>query len=920
MSLAAGSRVGGYEIVSLLGRGGMGEVWRATDTRLKRQVALKVLPAAFIADPERIARFQREAELLAALNHPNIAQIYGIEEADCVTALVLELVEGPTLADRIAEGPIPVDEALPIARQMAEALEAAHEQGIIHRDLKPANIKLRPDGTVKVLDFGLAKLAEPTVRGAAQVVSPLTQSPTITSPAMATGIGVLLGTAPYMSPEQAKGRAADKRSDVWAFGCVLFEMLTGTRAFEGDNVTDTLAGVLRSEPDLGRLSPETPPSIRRLTRRCLQKDPQRRLAHIGMARIEIDDSVDELLLEPPPVAKAGARPVMLRSIATATIGAVIGGLFVVAALRNRTPADSPEIRFSFAPPEGATFGHSVFGRGSGPAAPQFAPSPDGSRLAYVMFTTGEPRLWVRRFDSIAGQPLPGTEDASFPFWSPDGRFIGFFAQGKLKTIDASGGTPHTVCDAPAGEGGTWNRDGQIVFAPEGAGALFRVSSAGGVPSAVTQLDQSHNETSHRWPQFLPDGRHFLYLAIGGTTEERGTYRASLDASTRQLVLKNPVRIWYTASGHLLFMRNGVLLAQPFDARSLRLSDDPKPIAESVPYNVANGRAAFGVSDTGVLAYRTDVDMSEATSQIMWFDRTGKRLETIHTSGEIASLRLSPDEKQLAFSRRNRSSGVSDIWTLDLGRGAVASRVTTAPERLNRAPIWSPEGAHLVFAASYNGVADLFDQAASGVGDATPVLRTALPKIPTDWSRDGRFIAYYAADPKTKNDLWILPVSPPGKPKLFLQTPFAEGNARISPDGKWIAYESDEGGAFDIYVRSFPDGHRKWRISLSGGVSPEWRQDGKELFYLSGARLMAVATNGGSEFAAGAPQPLFENSGFLGRNFTATVSRYAEGIAVGSTYAVAANGQRFLTASLEPLKDVAGEAIILVVNWPATLRR
>jgi hypothetical protein len=516
MPLSIGSRLGPYDVVALIGAGGMGEVYRARDTKLNRDVAIKVLPDLFAADPERLARFQREAQVLASLSHPNIAQIHGLEESDAVRGLVMELVEGDDVAQRLLRSPIPLHEALPIARQIAEALEAAHEQGIIHRDLKPANVKVRPDGTVKVLDVGLAKLVGPSeagshAAGSGTASAGSSQSPTLS--VRATLAGVILGTAAYMSPEQARAKPVDRRTDIWAFGCVLFEMLAGRHPFDiGETVSDAVASILKNEPDWNALPPDTPAHIPTLLRRCLEKDPKKRLPHIGVARLELEEEGGAAA----PIAEGGAAPARRAWLPWSVAGAFViasGVLGMMTMPRVEPPAEL--VRFTIAVPEGTTLGHATGPRGSGPAAPHFAVSPDGRRLAYVVTTGDTPRLWVRRMDAVDGELLPGTEDASFPFWSPDSRLVAFFAEGKLKKIDAAGGRPQTICDALAGEGGTWNRDGVIVFAPAPTGGLSRVAAVGGAPSLLTTPDPSRKETSHRWPQFLPDGRRFLYLAMGG---------------------------------------------------------------------------------------------------------------------------------------------------------------------------------------------------------------------------------------------------------------------------------------------------------------------------------------------------------------------------------------------------------------------
>jgi eukaryotic-like serine/threonine-protein kinase len=629
VALAAGVRLGSYDIVGLIGAGGMGEVYRARDTRLKREVALKILPESFATDPDRLARFQREAEVLASLNHPNIAAIYGLEEADGVRALVMELVEGETLADRIARGAIPIDEALSIAKQVAEALEAAHEHGVIHRDLKPANIKLRPDGTVKVLDFGLAKLTETGFgsrdSGFEGARGALSASPTITSPAMMTGIGVLLGTAAYMSPEQAKGRPADKRSDIWAFGCVIYEMLTGKRAFHADDVAETLAAVLRGEPDWKALPKGTPAELSRLLQECMSRDVRRRFRDIGDVLLRIDDihrgpgtdSIDA-------VRRARRRERFAWAIAGA--GAIVGFSAGLLTWRAMTSASQPEpIEFSITAPPDTTFG-GLPGGGTG-VAPQIAVSPDGRRVAFVGASKGTFKLWVRSLSSLEARELPGTEQAAFPFWSPDSRFVGFFAGGKLKKVSLDGGLPLVLCDSVGGRGGTWNQNDVIVFAPSLSG-LFRVSASGGTPAPVTKLDERNRETGHRWPSFLPDGQHFFYTAVAGplgSVSQASQVRiGSLDSNNIISLFAAESAVSYS-SGHLFFWRDGNLMAEPFNVGTLRPEGEPLPVAQRV---IAEGLryVSASVSPTGVLVYGTR--RADAFTQLTWRDRSGRILGTL----------------------------------------------------------------------------------------------------------------------------------------------------------------------------------------------------------------------------------------------------------------------------------------------------
>jgi serine/threonine protein kinase len=720
MTLSPGSRLGSYDIVAPLGAGGMGEVYRATDPNLGRQVAIKVLPEDVAADADRLARFQREAKTLASLNHPNIAQIYGLEKGDLsgagqvgIRALVMELVEGPTLADRITQGPVPLDDALPIAGQIADALEAAHEQGIIHRDLKPANIKLRPDGVVKVLDFGLAKTVEPTGALSAGV----TQSPTITSPALMTGAGVLLGTAAYMSPEQTKGRAADRRSDIWAFGCVLYEMLSGARPFEGEDINETIAAIRRASPDWTRLPADTPLSIRRLLRRCLEKDRRERLPDIGAARLDIKEAQANVDVDPAaPVAAASPSHRRL-----ATLGWALASVMTVVALglagtMYRWPAtpDTRVYRSSIVP-------HANL---SGDPASRLAISPDGRRLAFLAPGGGNyTMVWVRALDGATAQSLAGTEGATHPFWSPDSRFIAFTAGGKLKKIEAAGGPALTICDSESFGRGTWNRDDIILFSPRRLGPIHRVHAGGGTPEPVMPLDANAGETAHRHPYFLPDGRHFLFTAYQAIVPA-GLFVTSMDDTRRTRLMDGGSNAAY-AQGFLLFLRDGTLLAQPFDAGTLTLTADARPVAEGVVTQPERA-GTFSVSETGALVYQTS---GVGDRQLAWTNRQGTVTGTVDSRrAGYQTVELSPDGTRAAASVIADTGDAEDIWVIDLTR-SVPMRLTTDPAS-DRFPIWSPDGSHIVFQSNRrNGIFDLYQRPASGAGADEVLWADGEYKVP-----------------------------------------------------------------------------------------------------------------------------------------------------------------------------------------------
>jgi len=763
----------------------MGEVYRARDTRLNRDVAIKILPDAFVTDRERVARFEREAQLVAALNHPNIAAIYGLEKSGEIQFLVLELVDGESLAHRIASSPgLSIDEALAIARQLVDALEAAHEKGIVHRDLKPANIMLTSDHRVKVLDFGLAKFDT----GASG--SDFANSPTLSF--AATQAGVILGTAAYMSPEQAKGRNADKRSDVWAFGCVLYEMLAGRRAFEGEDLSDTLASVIKSEPDWTALPANVPAHVRTILKGCLQKDRRVRIPDLAVVRY----LVDGIVATPAPPDETAGRSRQRRSLrlwqaATALfVLASVVGIPATYLLRPTTPTMA---RFFVLPPENHAF--SAGGR----QATSVAISPDGHTLAFVARDlSGRNLLWLRTIDSLTAQPLAGTEGAAFPFWSPDSRFVGVFSNGKLVKINVTGGPPQTVCTCN-GRGATWSRDGVIVL-NSGQGPLLRVSSGAGQPSPFTHL--TAGQTGHVFPSFLPDGHHVLYYANASSPEIAGVYVASLDTGdTKRLVDASSGGLYAASAGDLLFVRDGTLLAQSFDAKRLTLSGEAVPVAEHVESTVYPGVMAFSVSDTGMLAYGLG-SSAAAGLQMAWVDRQGKAIETVGAEGNYRGIDLAPDGKRLAAHRHDGQGG--DVWLSDLPRGTTP-RFTFDPSQENASPIWSPDGRSIVFSAVRNGKWSLYQRPSNGAGTEERLVESDIQILPMSWAPDGQSLVYVAIDPNTRADLWLLPLSGDRKAVPLLRTPFSESHAQISPDGKLFAYHSDESGLSEVYVRPFPSG-------------------------------------------------------------------------------------------------------------------
>jgi eukaryotic-like serine/threonine-protein kinase len=909
MGLAPGSRLGAYEVIAAIGHGGMGEVYRARDTRLKRDVALKILPDSFATDPERLARFQREAEVLASLNHPHIAAIYGLEESAGTRALVMELVEGPTLADRITQGPLPVDEVLSVAKQIAEAVEAAHEQGIIHRDLKPANIKLRADGVLKVLDFGLAKALEPV-----HAAPDASQSPTITSPAMTTGLGVILGTAAYMSPEQARGRPADKRSDVWAFGCVVYEMLTGRRPFEGDDVTDTLAAILMREPEWTALPSAVPPLVRTLVQSCLVKDRRRRVADLSAALFVLEKGAmpgpqDAIhILKETAAAQTTAavsevraalvhlnrrRVIQVGASAVLATAIIMGiGIWFWFGARSAPPAVT--VRFQI-PPPGAS------------AVQMFTLSPDGRYLAFITDAGRSNQLWVRAMDTLESRPLAGTDGATYPFWSPDGTYVGFFAQGKLRKVATGGGPPQTLCDAADGRGGTWNRDGVILFSTGPAGAVQRVSTSGGIPTPVTKL--AEKDEGHRFPAFLPDGVHFLFNATTNNPRTTGVYAASLNGSAPVRLLPDVTNAVYVPArvggegGYLLFRRETTLMAQPFNSVAMALSGELFPIAGEVPSSGNNGFGAFSVAENGTLVYRTGGPASNR--ELVWVDVAGKRIGTVTQPGPLqGSPAISPDGRVVAI--RINSGSQADIWLQDMNRD-VSSRLTFGPG-LESTPVWSPDGSRLAFASQPldGGGSDLLQKPFNGNSPETLLLKGGVNAFSEDWSSDGKWLVYRQTAQATALDLWLLPLEGDPKPIPYLQTPFNETIARFAPGlgaaPRWMAYQSNESGGYQVYIQAIPASGAKYQVSTSGGTLPMWRRDGKALYYLStDQKLMAVPVTLGASAELGRPQELFTMPGITG-------------------YAPAADGQRFLVNIPAGGEATAAPPITVVLNWTAGLTR
>ena len=799
----------------------MGEVYRAKDPRLNREVAIKVLPEDLFEGEERKQRFEREAKLLATLNHPNIAAIYSFEEISGRHLLTMELAAGEGLDKKISGGPLPLEESLSFARQIAEALEAAHEKGIVHRDLKPANVVVSAEGRVKLLDFGLAKAFE-NENGASPEIS---HSPTLT--ARATAAGVILGTAAYMSPEQARGKPVDKRADVWAFGVVLFEMLTGKRLFQGETVSDTLAAVLREPVDFAQLPPSTPPSVRVLLERCLERDPKQRLQAIGESRIALERTIAgssgvrvAASRENAPAARRGRSSLVLAWALAAVFAAVAATL----ALRTRAP-ESRVYRASIPAPEGTVF--SVDTTQPGPPAL----SPDGRKLAFAARgADAKVRLYIRALDATAAQPLAGTEGAQYPFWSPDSRFVAFGADQKLKKIEALGGPPTVLCpttDFP--KGGAWSSKGVIVFAPSSGGPLWAVSENGGETRQVTRLDAKRGDNSHRLPSFLPDGTHFLFLArLGGASPVEGNQVlvGSVDGGEPTPILRSPAAAEY-ASGYLLFMRDAALMAQRFDPSRLKLEGEPHPVAESVSIVRGAAKGSFSSSQTGVLVAHIG-DSIVLGADLEWVDRAGKTLAPLSEHAPYDEAVISPDGRNVAVSVLDFKFGTHDVWICDVARN-LRTRFTFEPgEEL--APRWAPDGRSIAYVAGRGAQQGLFRKQVEGTATEELLYASETVKVPTGFSPDGTLLAFAELGQETNFDIWILPLTGERKPYAFLKTTFSEAGAVFSPDGKWIAYHSNESGKTEVYVTPFPGPGRKWQVSAQGGGYPGWRQGGREIVY------------------------------------------------------------------------------------------
>jgi Tol biopolymer transport system component len=874
LTLSPGTRLGAYEIVSLVGSGGMGEVYRANDTRLDRTVAIKVVAGRVTVNPEFRQRFEREARHIAALNHPRICMLFDVGHQDEISFLVMEYLEGETLSRRLRRGAVPLEQALKIGIEIGEALASAHRHGIVHRDLKPANVMLTKSGA-KLLDFGLALSMAPMIDSSIDA----TVSPTQDYRLLPEEI--LVGTLPYMAPEQISGGRIDDRTDIFAFGSLLYELTTGQRAFEGTDRGDLIVKILDRNPLPLSERVAVPPAFDRVVRKCLAKDPDER----WQSARDLLDELKWIAAMPPSAAVATTAPAArpLRRFGLVAAGAAtLVALGAAGAYFTTAAREPPVVKLALLPPDGAQFGN-------------YAVSPDGTRVVFAAASNGTAQLWTRSFDALTAHPLAGTTDPHDPVWSPDGQSIAFFAEGKLKRIAASGGSVQTICDAPDGRGASWGDSGVIVFAPNILGALAKVPATGGKPTPLTSLDAGRQEDSHRQPFFLPDGRHFLFIARSNKRENTRVEIGSLDNPERIPVLNTESKAVYSPPGYLLFLNEGTegsLMALPFDARRLRASGEAIPVDPQMPFDVST----FSASSTGVLAFT-----SVPAHRLMWFDRSGKPLPIASSADRISNIALSADGTRVAA--RRFFQGNYDIWVIDLARGTT-SRATSNPAP-DGAPVWSPDGERIAFSSERGKAGNIYVTDASGSGGEEAVLSSDQPNDPTDWSSDGRFLLFTRQDPVTLKDLWAIPLFGDRHPFPVLQTQFIEEQAHISPDGQWIAYVSNESGKWEVYLQRFPPASGgKWQVSTAGGSQPRWRRDGREIFFVDPkSTLYAVEVTLGAKVLIAQPRNLFPIS----------LGDYA----MGGRYAVTADGNRFLV-NIDDNADT--RAINVALNWPVALKK
>ena len=876
MEIREGTRLGIYEIVGELGAGGMGRVYRARDTRLGREVALKIVHPHLGRDPEYIRRFRREAEIVASLSHPHIAAVHQLEESDSFWFLVMELVGGETLDERLDGGQLSIAETLRVASQIALALESAHEKSIIHRDLKPKNIKITSDGVVKVLDFGLAKTlrAEDSSAG-------------LSKTATDTQTGVIVGTAAYMSPEQARGRPIDKRTDVWAFGCVVFEMLTNRRAFEGESAVDTITNILERDPNWDLLPKATPPNLRRLLKRCLEKDLPRRLRDLGDARLEIEDALAAPVGTASDTTRSFHRRIGARAITIFGVGSAVGALVASAMMQVRPrEAPLPVVQFAVSLPANTELANLDF--------PSAAISPDGTQVVFVARAGGRPRLFVKAMHSLDVSPLAGTEDAISPFFSPDSHWIGFFSEGKLKKVPVGGGIPVTLCDAPIGFGATWGARDVIVFAPTSGSGLSQVSAAGGTPTRATALDASAGEFSHRWPELLPDGDTVLFT-VGkvGSWDDAQIVAQSLSTGARRVLVEGGTNPRFVKSGHLVFARNGNLLAVPFDLSTLGVTGRPQPILDNLLQS-SDGAAQVSVSGSGNLVYIAG-SFSDAARQVVAVDRSGAVIPLAAPVRPYVAPRLSPDGRQLLVTVGGPSES---LWLYNLAQG-LFTQVTY--DGSNSFPVWAPDGRHVVFSSNRAGPLNIFR---AELGSASPPERLApseLTQVPGSWSPDGVTLAFVERHPTAGRDIWMLKMGN-RKPQPFLAGMFDETTPRFSPDGRLVAYVSNESGQNEVYVRSYLGPVRFQKVSTTGGTEPVWASSGRELFFRIGDQVMGASVDPAT-VRVSTPRVIFRGN-------------FAMGSLDSPNYDVMSDTQRFVMVS--ETQRVAPRELHVVMHWVGSL--
>jgi serine/threonine protein kinase len=912
MTLTSRTKLGPYEIQSLLGAGGMGEVYRARDTRLGRDVAIKVLPAHLSSDPDLRQRMEREAKAISSLNHPHICTLHDVGSQDGIDFLVMELLEGDTLADRLQRGALPLEEALKIAMEIAEALDKAHRRGIVHRDLKPANIMLTKNGP-KLMDFGLAKPSPGLSSGASSLTpsTPTMSVAALTAPASPlTQKGTVVGTFQYMAPEVLQGAESDARSDIFSFGCVLYEMLTGRRAFEGKSQFSVLGAILDKEPErISTVLRGSHPRLDETVWLCLAKTPEQRYGCMHDVQIQL-----EALVEGTKAANLQAAQLKFASPSSRTPWLIAGiaallAISVATAYVLQGPKSAQLVRSSILPPTDTSFVTML------PASGPPVLSPDGARMA---FTARDEKskvlLYVRSLTSLTAQPLPGTDDAIYPFWSPDSKQIGFFAAGKLKKINADGGPPQDICDSVSGRGGSWSKNGVIVFTPGSNQNLFSVPATGGTPEPASKLDVEKGENSHRWPWFLPDGKHFLYWSRTFRAGESPVlYIGELGLLQARLLTKSETMAQY-ASGHLLFLRGQTLMAQAFTPGRMELSGEPQPIAEHIAVNGASIRAMFSASETGTLVYQS----GEALTgwDLVWWGREGKQMETVAQASRYIGPSLSPDGTRFAVTIFVGNQGIADIWVIDPVR-ATRTRLTFTSGITTNANLggvtWTPDSKTIFYTTVSKGVFQIYAKASDGSSSERLVMESAdATAYPSTVSPDGRYLVYVTRlnQNQTGDHIWALPLSGDaksggGKPFPMVQDAFDERAPTVSPDGKWLAYQSNESGRPEIYITAFPGGGAKWQVTSNGGTTPKWRRDGKELFFLDPQdNIVAVDVNTpGNAVKLGAPHTLFQAVG-IQRDF--------------GPYDVTADGRKFLINSGN-LKE-GTEPVTLVQNWPAELKK